>query len=165
MGPPPQSLQAFPAGQQPPFGPGSDVLKLWFPCALSSHSGKGLKSFLRNNQTPGAVPEEQLLLLPPSSPRRPRLRGAAPLLMESAARWETPRQGNEDVANEGANKVNQHKARRRAGAGEQRMLGGGTEGLRMSERAVGRIIIAGRKQKRVTIFLWMDSALMLLNSH
>lgn len=165
MGPPPQSFQAFPEGQQPPFGPGRDVLKLCFPCALSSHSSKGLKSFLRNNQTPGAVPEEQLLLLPPSSPRRPRLRGAAPLLMESAARWEMPRQGNEDVANEGANKVNQHKARRRAGAGEQRMLGGGTEGLRMSERAVGRIIIAGRKQKRVTIFLWMDSALMLLNSH
>lgn len=39
------------------------------------------------------------------------------------------------------------------------------EGLRMSERAAGRIITAGGKQKRVTIFLWMDSALMLLNSH
>lgn len=105
-----------------------------------------------------AAPPLPLLPGQPCLPRKP----LSP--QEGTARWEMGRKGEtrlwlskDNEKNESAQSTGWHWE-------GWWMLHGGTEGLRMSERAVGRIIIAGGKQKRVTIFLWMDSALMLLNS-
>lgn len=103
-----------------------------------------------------AAPPLPLLPSQPYLPRKP----LSP--QEGTAWWEMGRKGETKLWLSKDNKKNE--SAQSTGWEDWWMLRGDTEGLRMSERAVGRIIIAGGKQKRVTIFLWMDSALMLLNS-